>query len=145
MRIKYIESIDEVIEIHNKTIELSGGGALGIIDTAPLESALEFIRDDSYYPTFVDKLTHLFYTANKSHCFQDGNKRIAISLGVKFLINNGFLIPARRFMFKMEFISLHTAAGRINKELLKEIIYSVIYEEDFSEVLKLKLINAINI
>jgi len=29
MSIKYIESIDEVIEIHNKTVEISGGGALG--------------------------------------------------------------------------------------------------------------------
>jgi len=82
--------------------------------------------------------------ANKSHCFQDGNKRIAISIGMKFLINNGYLFAARRFAFKMETISLHLAASRINKDLLKEIITSVIKEEDFSEELKLKIANAIS-
>ncbi len=144
MSIKYIETIEEVIEIHRKTVEISGGGLNGVIDTSALESALEFIKDDLFYPTFEDKLTHLFFVANKSHCFQDGNKRIAISLGLKFLINNGYLRAAERFIFKMEIISLHTAAGRIDKDLLREIIYSIINEEDYSEELKIKIINAIS-
>lgn len=144
MSLKYIESINEVIEIHKKTVEISGGGLTGIIDTSALESALEFIKDDLYYPTFVDKITHLFFVANKSHCFQDGNKRIAISLGLKFLINNGYLTAAQRFAFKLETISLHTAAGRISKDLLKEIMHSLIYEEDYSEALKLKILEAIS-
>lgn len=42
----------------------------------------------------------------------------------------------------METISYHVAAGNIDKELLHEIITSVLYEEDFSEELKLKLIQA---
>jgi len=48
MSIKYIESIDEVIEIHHKTVEISGGGLNGVIDTSALESALEFIKDDLF-------------------------------------------------------------------------------------------------
>lgn len=144
MSIKYIETIEEVIEIHRKTVEISGGGLNGIIDTSALESALEFIKDDLYYPTFEDKLTHLFFVANKSHCFQDGNKRIAISLGLKFLINNGYLSAVERFIFRMETISLHTAAGRIDKDLLREIIYSIVNEEDYSEELKIKIMNAIS-
>lgn len=144
MTIKYIESIDDVIEIHRKTVEISGGGSDGILNTASLESAIDFIRDDDYYPTFIDKLTHLVFIANKSHCFQDGNKRIAISLGMKFLLDNGFLFAAQRFIFKMEIISLHLAAGRINKDFLKKLIESIVYEEDYSESLKMELLECIS-
>ena len=144
MTIKYIESIDDVIEIHRKTVEVSGGGSVGILNTASLESAIDFIRDDDYYPTFIDKLTHLVFVANKSHCFQDGNKRIAISLGMKFLLDNGFLFAAHRFIFKMEIISLHLAAGRINKDFLKKLIESIVYEEDYSESLKMELLECIS-
>jgi death-on-curing protein len=97
-----------------------------------------------YYPTFIDKLTHLFFAANKSHCFQDGNKRIAISLGSIFLLKNGYLDAAQRFLYKMETISYHLAAGRIEKEFLRDIIDSLVYEEDFSEEIKLKLIHCIS-
>ncbi|MFA7289436.1 MAG: hypothetical protein WC055_11225 [Melioribacteraceae bacterium] len=41
MSIQYIESIDEVTTIHQKTVAISGGGTLGILDTGALESALE--------------------------------------------------------------------------------------------------------
>ena len=83
----YISDIQEVINIHKKTIAVSGGGADGIINIGSLNAALEHIQNDLYYPYFIDKLTHLFFAANKSHCFQDGNKRIAISLGSIFLLN----------------------------------------------------------
>jgi death-on-curing protein len=139
MNIKYIESIDDVIEIHRKTVQVSGGGTYGVLNTASLESALVFIRDDDYYPTFIDKLTHLVYEANKSHCFQDGNKRIAISLGMKFLLDNGYLFAANRFIYKMEIVSLHLAAGRIDKDFLKKLIESIVYEDDYSESLKMEL------
>lgn len=141
--IKYITDINDVIEIHKKTINISGGGLEGIIDTGSIECALELIKNDDYYPTFIDKLTHLFFVANRSHAFQDGNKRIAISLGMKFLLDNGYLFAAQRFIFKMEFISLHLAKGNIDKELLKKIIESVVYEDDFSESLKIELIDVI--
>lgn len=144
MKITYIETIEEVIEIHLKTVEVSGGGATGIINIGSLEAALEHIRNDLYYPGFVDKLTHLFFIANKGHCFQDGNKRIAISLGGLFLLKNGYLIAAQRFFFKMEMISYQLAAGNINKDLLHEIINSIVFEEDYSEELKLKLLIAID-
>ena len=140
----YITDIQEVINIHQKTIVVSGGGADGIINIGSLNPALEHIQNDVYYPTFIDKLTHLFFAANKSHCFQDGNKRIAISLGSIFLLKNGYLDAAQRFLYKMETISYHLAAGRITKEFLRDIIDSLIYEEDFSEEIKLKLIHYIS-
>jgi len=140
---RYIDSIEEVIEIHKKTIEVSGGGTDGIINLNSLETCLEQIKNDDYYPTFADKLTHLFYIANKSHSFLDGNKRIAISLGMKFLLNNGYVFIVQKFAEKMEIVSYHLAASRIDKELLREIINSIIYEDDYSEELKLKIKDAI--
>ena len=140
----YISDIQEVINIHKKTIAISGGGADGIINMGLLDAALEHIQNDLYYPTFIDKLTHLFFAANKSHCFQDGNKRIAISLGSIFLLKNGYLDAAQRFLYKMEAISYHVAASRIKKELLKDIVESIIYEEDYSEDIKLRLLGCIS-
>lgn len=139
----YFSNIQEVIDIHQKTITVSGGGADGILNIGLLESAIEHIQNDLYYPTFIDKLTHLFFAANKSHCFQDGNKRIAIALGSIFLLKNGYLDAAQRFLYKMEIVSYHLAASRIDKELLRDIIDSVVYEDDYSEEIKLKLMNCI--
>ena len=139
----YIESIEEVTAIHQKTVEVSGGGAVGVISTHSLEAALEHIQNDDYYPSFIDKLSHLVYVVNKSHCFQDGNKRIAISLGMKFLLDNGYLGVIQKFAHKMEMVSYQLAAGRINKELLHEIIDSILNEEDYSESLKIKIASCI--
>lgn len=140
--IKYISSIDEIVEIHRKTVEISGGGSIGILKLHSLEACLDHIQNDVYYPTFVDKLTHLFYVANKSHSFQDGNKRIAISLGMKFLLDNGYLFIVQKFANKMESVSYQLAASRVDKDLLHEIIHSIIFEDDYSEELKLKILNA---
>mgnify|MGYP003773616117 FL=1 len=80
MPIVYITDINELVSLHQKTIEVSGGGTVGILSLNSLCAALDHIQNDDYYPTFEDKLTHLFYVANKSHSFQDGNKRIAITV-----------------------------------------------------------------
>ncbi len=141
-KIKYIETIEEVIEIHKKTIEISGGGAEGILNLNSLEACLEHIQNDVYYSTFTEKLTHLFFVANKSHSFQDGNKRIAIALGMKFLLDNGYLYIIQKFAEKMESVSYQLAASKIDKELLHDIIYSILYEDDYSEELKLRIIEA---
>jgi len=140
----YIADVNEVIRIHEKNIAISGGGINGIINIGYLEAALEHIQNDDYYPTFIEKVTHLFFEANKSHCFQDGNKRIAISLGSIFLLKNGYIEAAQRFLYKMEIISYHLAANRIDKQFLKVIIESIIYEETYSEEVQLKLLNLIS-
>ena len=77
--IHYI-SIDEARDIHLATIRNSGGGDCGELDIGKLKSVLCHIQNDNYYPTFLDKLLHLFYCSCKFHCFCDGNKRIAITL-----------------------------------------------------------------
>ena len=140
----YID-IKQAINIHKLTIEVSGGGANGIINAGYLESALHHIQNDDYYPTFEDKLTHLFFAANKFHSFEDGNKRIAISLGMLFLLLNGYLYCVQMFNQEMENISYHLADGKISKELLHEIIFAIINEVEISAELKLKIYNAIKI
>lgn len=143
MELIYI-SIEQAIEIHTKTVDVSGGGAQGILDKGKLDSVLEHIQNDDYYPEFLDKITHLFFSANKFHCFQDGNKRIAITLSAQLLLNNGYMYCVGDFMRKMENVSYHLAAGRIDKELLRDLIDAVInktFDED--EELKLRYFQAI--
>lgn len=137
-------SIEQVIETHKLTVRVSGGGSDGILDIGKLESVLQHIQNDDYYPTFEEKLNHLVFSANKFHCFEDGNKRISIAAGVLFLTLNGYLFVTKKFIQEMENISYHLAAGIINKDFLLEIITSIIYEDDYSEELKLKIFNAIS-
>lgn len=143
MPIVYL-TLDQAVEIHRKTVEISGGGALGYLDMGSLESVLTHIQNDDYYPTFAEKLTHLFFCACKFHCFEDGNKRIAITLSAQMLLLNGYLYCAGHFLREMENISYHVAAGRIGKDLLGEIIAAFLNQEMDSEDLKLKILEAIN-
>jgi death-on-curing protein len=130
---------------HLKTIEYSGGGSTAEINIGYLESALELIQNDDYYPTFEEKLVHLIWSINRNHAFSDGNKRLSITLAVQFLSFNGYLYCIERFLHEMENISYHLAAGRIDKDLLTEIVHSFLENEnDFCETLKLKLLLAID-
>lgn len=137
-------TLDQAIAVHEKTVDVSGGGALGHLDLGKLDSVLANIQNDDYYPTFEDKLAHLFFCACKFHCFQDGNKRIAITLSAQMLLLNGYLYCASSFIREMENISYHVAAGNIGKDLLREIIGAHLAEESEDESLKLKILNAIS-
>ena len=139
MAIVYL-TMEQAIEIHRKTVEVSGGGTVGALELGKLDN----IQNDLYYPTFTEKLTHLFFSACKFHCFQDGNKRIAITLCAQMLLLNGYLYCAGSFLREMENISYHVAAGNISKELLGEIMEAFLAEEMDSEPLKLKILNAIS-
>lgn len=144
-RLKYI-TLDEAMEIHRMTVKNSGGGSYGSLDIGKLESVLTHIQNDDYYPTFLDKLKHLFFCSCKFHCFEDGNKRIAITLTADFLLRNGYMSVARAFFMDMENISYHVAAGHINEELLSKILEAILnntYESD--ESLKLDIYNAISV
>lgn len=136
-------TLDQAIEIHSSTIKLSGGGVFGILNMGQLSSVLESIQNDIYYPTFEEKITHLFFGACQFHCFQDGNKRIAITLTAQMLLLNGYMHCMPTFFNKMENISYHVASGKISKELLGEIIAAIINREDEEEALKFKIWQAI--
>lgn len=80
----------------------------------------------------MDKLTHLFFCVCKFHSFEDGNKRLAITLSVQFLLINGYLSVAQTFFRETENISYHVAAGHIDKDLLHDILESIM-RGDFDE------------
>jgi death-on-curing protein len=137
-------TLEQAIETHRRTVDVSGGGALGQLNVGQLESVLHNIQNDGWYPTLTDKLTHLFFSTCQFHCFEDGNKRLAISLSAQILLFNGYLSVAQ-FVLQMENISYHVAAGNIEKDLLRDILHAVLngtYDED--EELKLRIVHAIS-
>lgn len=69
------DTLDEAVKIHRATIEKSGGGDIGDLDLGKLDSVLTHIQNDDYYPTFIDKLVHLFFCSGKYdwQLLQDGN------------------------------------------------------------------------
>ena len=137
-------TVEQAIEIHGKTVEVSGGGSLGQLDIGKLDAVLQHIQNDDYYPTFDAKLTHLFFCACKFHCFEDGNKRIAITLCAQMLVLNGYLRSINSFIQESENISYHVAAGNISKELLGEWMDAVLSGNEDNEALKLKIVHAIS-
>ncbi len=106
------------------------------------KSILDFITMD-YYPRFIDKITHLVFSFNKNHIFANGNKRTSIAVWAFFLKINWYEYCVDKFIRDMENISVSVADNLIWKSLLEEIIDSIINEEDYNEVLKLEIINAI--
>jgi death-on-curing protein len=129
------------ISVHDDIIAKSGGNA-GVLNIGLLDSVIEHIQNDIYYPTLEHKTTHLFFSVNKNHAFNDGNKRSSIALSAYFMEINGFGFEVNRFVVEMENIAVDVADNRIDKDLLFEIICSLLYEPDFSDELKWKLIEA---
>ncbi|WP_440615311.1 type II toxin-antitoxin system death-on-curing family toxin [Cysteiniphilum sp. 6C5] len=134
--------IEHAIHTHDWIIKNSGG-LEGTKDIGQLESPLTHIQNDWYYPKLEDKLTHLVFSINKHHAFNDGNKRSSLALGAYFLELNGFDFIVQRFIQEMENIAVWVADSIIEKTLLHQIIYSLVYEEDYSETIKLAIFEAV--
>ena len=104
MAISYITT-EEAMQIHEKTVQHSGGGSYEVLNVGSIDSILYHIQNDDYYPTILDKLHHMFFALCKFHCFADGNKRIAITLCTQFLLKNGYLSEASTFLRETENIT----------------------------------------
>ncbi|PCI51675.1 MAG: type II toxin-antitoxin system death-on-curing family toxin [Gammaproteobacteria bacterium] len=141
MRFLYFD-IGHAVHTHDWIIEYSGGLA-GTKDLGQLKSPLEHIQNDDYYPEMEDKLTHLVFSINKHHAFTDGNKRSSLALGAYFLELNGFDYIVKRFVKDMENIAVWVADNVIDKDLLHQIIASILYEDDYSEGIKLAIFEAV--
>ncbi len=142
-KILYI-TYEEVMDVYKKTIEKSGGGLSGVLDKGKIESIIEFIQNDDYYPDFVSKLNYLVFRFCSGHCFQDGNKRVALTLGAYFLHKNGHYWAAVVFMKRLEAIIYHIAAGSIDQELSHQIMKNIVACSDFDEELKIEIIHAMS-
>jgi death on curing protein len=135
--------VDHAVQVHDRIIEKSGGMS-GINNPGQLESSLTHLQNDDYYPDFIDKLTYLIFAMVKFHVFSDGNKRSSIALGTYFLELNGYRIT-KKFVSEMENIVVWLAENKIKEELLRDLIESLIYEDDYNEELKLRLLLAVSI
>ncbi|MCO6540042.1 MAG: type II toxin-antitoxin system death-on-curing family toxin [Gilliamella sp.] len=134
--------IKHAIKLHDWIIDNSGGMP-GQREIGLLDSALEHIQNDDYYPSFEEKLKHLIYAVNKFHPFNDGNKRSSLALAAYFLELNNYQYCVKKFIQEMEEIVVWLAEGKINDNLLLEIIDSIINENEFSESLKLNIIETL--
>lgn len=134
-------NFEYAVREHDYIISHSGG-LMGAKDLGALNATLDFVQDDLYYPTLEDKVSYLFYSINKNHAFNDGNKRSSIALSAYFLEINGLGYLVEKFIRIMENVAVDVADNLIDRDLLLEIITSIIYEEDFSYNLKLKIISA---
>lgn len=134
-------TVEYSIEVHDNIIRESGG-FMGIRDRGLIDSTLDHVQNDFYYPELEDKITHLIYSFNKNHCFNDGNKRSSVALSAYFLSINDLEALVPKFIVEMENTVVDVADNVIDRDLLQEIVVSILYEEDYSEELKLKIIEA---
>lgn len=141
--IHYI-SYEEALEVYRKMIDASGGGFAGIRDEGGILATLDFIQNDEYYPTFSEKLTYLVFRFCAGHYFNDGNKRIALTLGAYFLHKNDYLWEACIFMRQFEAIVYHIAASHIDQNLLLRITNAFMDRKDYGEDLKIDIANAMS-
>lgn len=139
--VKYI-SYEEALNVYNKMIDASDGGFDGVRDEGGILATLDFVQDDMYYPDFSDKLSYLVFKFCSGHYFNDGNKRIALTLGAYFLYKNSYVWQATIFMRQMESIVYHVAASNIDQDLLLRIMTFFMKGEDYDEELKIDIANA---
>jgi death on curing protein len=116
-------TIEEVLRLHDRLIERTGGSA-GVRDRGALESAvaqpqMTFSGDD-LYPTLPEKAATLCFSLAMNHPFVDGNKRTAHAAMEVFLILNGFEI--RSSVDEQEAMMLSLATGILKREGLTELL-----------------------
>ena len=119
------------------------GSSLVIIKPENIDGPLEFVQNDIYYPNIEDKVAYIMYSFNTNHCFIDGNKRASIVLASFLLEMNGYEFIVDSFIRRIENFAIYIAERKVDKEFLTEVVRSLIYEDDFSEELKIKIVNKI--
>lgn len=136
-------NIDHAKKEHDLIIS-EFGGLSGFKNEGLLDSALEFIKVDDYYPDFERKLTHLVFSIAESHPFLDGNKRTSIALGAYFLqINDYTTYVIGNFINYMEHLIIMTIQQIITKDDLCTFITLIINDLPFTDDLSLQYINGL--
>jgi len=114
-------SVDDVLEIHRRVIEVFGGGA-GLRDRGLLESATAMPRSTfdgiELHANLAEKAAAYHYHLCSNHPFVDGNKRVAVTAAELFLMINGQELPASDD--EIEKLALGVASGRLSKAQVVE-------------------------
>lgn len=115
-------SLQEVQIIHDDMLEKIGGlSGANPKQIALLDSALTQIQNDDYYPSFIDKLTHIMFACVKFHPSLECNKRTALLIGDAFIMLNHKATP-KDFYQKLEDVIVSIASDEINKDELAQIL-----------------------
>ena len=117
---RYI-SLSEVLELHRRIIEESGGST-GLRDLGGLESAIAqpfmTFGGRDLYPTLTEKAAALCFSLVQNHPFIDGNKRVGHAAMEVMLILNGYEIYAP--IDDQEQVILGLASGDVSRDKLIE-------------------------
>ena len=117
---RYI-SLSEVLELHRRIIEESGGST-GLRDLGGLESAIAQPRmtfgGRDLYPTLIEKAAALCFSLVQNHPFIDGNKRVGHAAMEAMLILNGYEIYAP--VDDQEQVILELASADVSRDKLIE-------------------------
>jgi death on curing protein len=118
--IRYLTLI-EVLELHRKILEQSGGTA-GIRDMGLLESAIAQPRmtfgGEDLYPGLLEKTAALGFSIIMNHPFVDGNKRTGHAAMETFLVLNRLEINAS--VDEQERVVLAIVSGELGREVFVE-------------------------
>ena len=110
-------SLGEVLELHRRIIDETGGSA-GLRDLAALQSALAQPRmtfdGEDLYPDLAAKATALGYSLIQNHPFVDGNKRVGHAALETFLVLNGSELGAS--IDDAERMILGVASGEVDRD-----------------------------
>jgi prophage maintenance system killer protein len=64
----YFDTV-HAVEVHDEII-IKSGGVLGLLNRGLLDSTLEHVQNDLYYPNLEDKVTHFFIPLTKIIVFK---------------------------------------------------------------------------
>lgn len=128
-----------LLRLHENVLKVSGGME-GVKDEGLLRSPLEFIEDDTYYPTLSGKLTHLVYSLIKNHGFNDGNKRTALAAGALLLMLNGYDDFIGYYFLMFESVMVLVAENKLSKDDLGVLLEDIVRYGVLSEASKVKII-----
>ena len=116
----YYISLCEVLKLHRRIIETSGG-SMGLLNRSGLESAVEQPHSGTsdgqyFYPTVIEKAAALCFSLIQNHPFVDGNKRVGHAAMEAFLNGNGYEIAAAVDI--QEQIIWRVASGDVSRDQL---------------------------
>ena len=118
-------SLGEVLELHRRIIEETGGSP-GLRDLAALESAVAQPRmtfgGADLYSDLASKAAALGFALIKNHPFVDGNKRVGHAALETFLVLNGFELQSG--IGDAERVVLAVAAGDCGRDEIERWVRS---------------------
>ncbi len=129
---------EQVTAIHDYILKISWGLAW-IVKEWVLQSTLDFVKNDDYYPSFAEKVAYLMYSIAMNHCFADGNKRTALTSCAQFILfNTNDKQMTSDFMKEFENMVVRVADGSLSKNTLTEYIATFLnkYEDRESVLLR---------